>query len=228
VIEVDLKGNIDNCKKGCNEMFLLWGGWIRSNRPFGNPSLSNNQITHALKPALITIPESHSDYLKSIGCKSRNMISKAHRNGYFAEIINFDNYIQDIFEINTSKKIRQGTAMTEWYVKKPSEKKIINEDYCSVHNIKHYGILKDRKLFAWTEIHFMNELAIVNSILGHGDHLQYGIMNELISYIVMDSIRDHKQVRFINYLHLSCSDGLRRFKISVGFEQKTCFFKNNI
>jgi hypothetical protein len=228
VISIDLIGTKEGCKCGCNKMFVTWGNWIRSSRPFGNAKQSGGEITHGIKPAMIILVNNHSEYLKIIGCKSRNMLTKCHKNGYFGHIINFNDYLKDIYEANTSKEIRQGIPMTEWYKKMPSAQNIRQEDYCELHHIKHYGVLKENKLFAWCEINFMNELAIVNSIIGHGYHLKFGIMNEMISFVVKDCFENHKQVKYINYLNLACGAGLSLFKKSVGFRELECNFKNNL
>lgn len=225
--EVDLLGNKDNCKPDCIYLFDMWGRWMHSDRPFGKLYYENNCISYERKPAMIVLNKKHDEYLKQIGCKSRNMIQKSLRNGYSANVINYNDYIDDIYEVNISKPIRQNKPMKEGYVKKPIMVKRIN--FCNLHFIKYYGIFINLKLVAYANISFMNNTAIINQLLGHGEHLKFGIMNNIINYIVKDCIENHKNIRYINYLTLSgCSKGLRMFKKSVGFEEIDCRFINNI
>lgn len=226
---LDLIGNINNCKRDCPSFIKGWSDWINSPRPFGQQRIvciaNTNYLTHACKPAMIVFPETHAQYLKKIGCKSRNMISKSVRNGYNTQVINFNDFLDDIYNVNISKSERQGQPMTQNYKIKPTPISRPSE-YCELHFSKHYGVIKDGKLFAWANISFMNELVIVNQILGHGEHLKFGIMNNLISFIVKDSIENHPQTKCLNYLTIvNGLEGLKSFKRSVGFEEIECKFK---
>lgn len=65
--------------------------------------------------ALLRIPFSHGEYLRQVGNKTRNMIRKADRQGYeFKEFV-WNDHLDEIYEINTSKEIRQSEPMRDWY-----------------------------------------------------------------------------------------------------------------
>jgi hypothetical protein len=218
---IDLKGNIDNCKGQCNGLFNIWEDWVNSNRSFGGILQLEPTIKHKFKPALVKIPNFHSEYLKEIGCKSRNMLNKCQKNDCFSHLIDPNNYLIDIYKINTSKLVRQGKPMNSRYLKEML--RIKPEIGCNIHKEKWFGILKENKLVAYCNLHIMNELAIINKILGHGDYLKYGIMNELINSMVVYCIGT--QVKYLNYLTIkACLPGLKLFKHSVGFKEEEIEF----
>jgi hypothetical protein len=225
-MKIDLIGSAEGCQKGCEELFFIWENWIKSNRPFGEVLISEEIISHKYLPAVIIISKTYEAYLKQIGCKSRNMIVKSQKNNYEAREISYNLFLEDIFEINNSKEFRQGKRMSAKYQKYPEEARTLN--CCDVHKIKYFGVLKEDKLVAWCNVNFMNEFAIINQILGHAEHLKFGIMNLLINFIIKDCIENYKQVKCLNYLTLkACLPGLRTFKKSVGFEEVKIEFLNN-
>lgn len=223
---IDLKGSTDNCQTHCAYLFTLWGSWINSDRPFGKVFYDNGHITHSHKPAMIIVPSTFAEYLKMIGCKSRNMIKKCQRQGYFAKEIEFNDYLQDIYETNISMPVRQGRPMSEHYYEKPKPQS--QHTYCDTHFVKYYGVVSaENKLVAWANISFMNELCIINQILGHGNYLKYGIMNEILSFLVKQCIEF--KIKAINYLTIENNNvGLQLFKKSVGFKPINCKFIKNI
>lgn len=227
MIVIDIKGDTSLCAPDCNELIKSWQSWVTGTTNFGRITIDGNYVSHELSPAMIHIPETIEGYRKMIGDKSRNMISKSVRHGYSAQVINYNDFISDIHAVNTSKAERQGRLMAENYRIMP--KPIMRHgEYCCTHDKKFYGVIKEGRLYAWANIAIVNELVVVNQILGHGAHLSYGIMNALVDYIVRDCITNYPNAKFVNYLTLTgCLPGLALFKKSMGFVPTVCKFINH-
>ena len=71
----------------------------------------------------------------------------------------------------------------------------------------------------------VNELAVIDQILGHADALPHGVMNGLVRELVEVALGPGC-VRAINYLTLrSSTPTLDRFKRSVGFEARAAYLR---
>ena len=80
---------------------------------------------------------------------------KADRRGYKFIEIDRNNYIDDIYEINTSSEFRQGRKMSEGYLKKV-------EHYDNIPGYKYFGVVdEDGKLAAYLNVVFVGEIAIL-------------------------------------------------------------------
>lgn len=169
--------------------------------------------------ALITVSD---DYFQSLSAKSKNMVRKAKKRGYVYHGFDYNNYLQDIYEINISKPKRQGRPMTENYMTYPTP---IHSKFhgCSSHKYFHVGGFKDGKMYAYCAVAVVNELAIINTILGHADALTDGIMNGMINYLVRICYADG--IKYLNYLTMeNSSESLQAFKRHVGFESYAVSF----
>lgn len=156
--------------------------------------------------------------------KSRNMVRKAGRHFHFFKF-DYNQHLDDMFDINISKRVRQGSRMTESYTERPTPIMVQDLLCKSVHADLWFGAFDaESKLRAYTNVAVIGEVAIINRILGHGDFLTFGVMNGLIAALVALLV-DNTAVRWLNYLDLeSCREGLRKFKESVGFRtHQVCF-----
>lgn len=229
-MQVDIIGKPENCNGKCGGLKKKWHDWASTTGNFGGIIRKDNAvIKHNHKGAFIVLPKSYDEYFKNILTpKDRNMVRKANKNGYFGAVMeDYNSHLEDFYLINTSKNARQGRPMTSSYIEYPTTITIYKE-HCSCHRIKYYGVYKDGKVYAYAWIDFLNELVIIDRILGHAAHLKYGIMNELISFIVKDSIENSTFAKYVNYLTFNSGlDGLWHFKKSVGFREYDFEFKNN-
>ena len=88
---------------------------------------------------------------------------------------------------------------------------------------KYYGAFKDGKLWAYLYIVLCGDFVAVKHILGHAQHLTYGIMNGLISWTVKEYI-GNSQIRWLNYWDLVYeSSPLGTFKRHAGFQRYATF-----
>jgi hypothetical protein len=230
---IDLVGDSTTCGPKCEEQVILpWSKWIFGHfcgalpakvfRPHLDQGL-DNLLVPAMPLALIQIPKSYEDYLAKIGPKSRNMLRKAERKGYGCRIIDRNEHLQGIYEVNISKETRGGKPMTQAYREFPQLSSDANPSYCAKHQLVWYGCFLEQRLTAYCSMYFVNDLAVINTILGHGDHLLNGIMNALIAFVVQDCI-ENRAAKYINYLSLhSGRPELVGFKKRVGFDSYAVF-----
>ena len=168
--------------------------------------------------SILVLPESFDDYwMGPAGYYTRRRVRKAQKLGYTFESIDRDRWLDDIFAINTSMAERQGREMTEGYRQRPGPYGPLPDYTCPRHQIRTYGVLKDGHLVAYTWVHQVGQMCLFSTILGHGDHLNDGVMFLLIA----DALRDLIAVSGTRYamynMHISGTEGLRFFKEQMGF-----------
>jgi hypothetical protein len=90
---------------------------------------------------------------------------------------------------------------------------------CERHAIRTYGVLSDRgQLVAYLWLYRAGELALVSTILGHGEHEPNDVMYLLFQGAVEKQA--HLGGYFVYNRHDSGTDGLRYFKNKLGFKAK--------
>lgn len=144
---------------------------------------------------------------------ARKRADRAKLLGYRFDRIARSEHEDAIFAINTSKDERQGRPMSDAY-RSPmrfTDQKIV----CPRHHVYPYGVLLDETLVAYLWLYRCGDLAMVSSILGHGDHLDADVMFLLVEGMLADQV-DFGGTVFYN-LHRSGTDGLRYFKERIGF-----------
>ena len=122
-----------------------------------------------------------------------------------------------IYAINTSMPERQGREMTEGYRHKPGPYGPLPAYTCPRHQVRTYGVLKDGHLVAYTWLYQMGEMCLFSTILGHGDHLNAGVMYLLIAETLKDIIPVAGTKYAMYNMHQSGTEGLRFFKEQMGF-----------
>jgi hypothetical protein len=146
---------------------------------------------------------------------ARKRSDRATRLGYRFSEIRRELYDDDIFEINTSLERRQGRPMSAGYLER-THFMPLPEYPCERHVIATYGVLTGRKLVAYLWLYRAGELALVSSILGHGQHLQSDVMYLLFQGAV--EAQADLGGYFVYNRADSGTEGLRYFKSKLGFE----------
>ncbi len=236
-VVVDLGNNLDSDRWTICEHFDAWhrwamakfGGVFRAGRAYARflPAGQSVREFHLVGSplAILELPSTHEDYLDLIGPKSRNMIRKAARSGYMFRRFEWNDRLDDIYQINTSMTARQGRPMTDTYTRRPEDRAYDQSDYSRSHQIRNYGGFKGGHLVAYCCLHFCGDLAIINQILGHGDHLPFGVMNGLVDFMVQDCLRE-TSAKYVNYLTMrSATSGLSSFKKHVGFRDRVVLLR---
>jgi len=145
---------------------------------------------------------------------ARKRANHAENLGYKFQEIRRHEHVDEIYEINTSLAERQGKPMSDGYRQRPSS----SPDpiwSCQRHGVHPYGVLDDRnRLRAYLYIYRSGELALVSSILGHGDYLRDDIM-----YLLWQGMLE-AELELGGYVvynrHDSGTPGLRYYKEKVG------------
>lgn len=150
----------------------------------------------------------------------RKNIRKALKNEFTCKEINYDDYLEEIHLINTSKEFRQGVKMTGDYVSalKPRQSLVTSVGQ-TIHTFGCFT--KEGKLAAYMMYELYGDRIFHTvKILGHADYLTYGVMNYLFAF-AQDALHKMYSNDFvILYGGMSLNDnGLSRFKRNLGFKQ---------
>jgi len=218
---------IDNCKNPNDiEFSKIWKeGYLKARRinPF-TKYYKTNYLLCATINAVICIPENHDIYLTSLKSKYRNMIKKAEKSKYICgRITNWNSKLDDIYEINNSTDIRCNKKINNSLVIYPEKKKLYNGS--EYHYDLCFGVWKNSKLVAYSNIKCNNDTAIITRFLGHKEHLTYGIMNLFVSELVKFFVNTY--IKYFIYCEYdnSQSDTLLGFKKRTGFKPYLVYFK---
>jgi hypothetical protein len=235
---LDLVGDNATCGSDCPAFIRRWSDWCR--RQFGAalaasdvlsqpqeflPWLADDMTEVVVAPtplAMLEVPTSMAEYMDAIGPKPRNMIRKAHRYGYSYRPFDYNEYSEDVFAINTSKPVRVGGPMKQHYLTPP--RPYIAQELCKEHCVAFLGGFRGDVLRAYVRLEVLNELAIINQFIGHGESLRDGVMNGLVHHIV-DWCIAAGRVCAINYLGHASEESLARFKRSTGFRGRATAFR---
>jgi hypothetical protein len=163
--------------------------------------------------ALIKLSEfkTSAEYLQTIQAKDlgAHHSKKALSRGYVFREINRNDYIEDIYAINTSLEQRQGRPMDPAYFQKQLQ-------YEDVESFRYYGVLAaDGRLMAYCDVGIYGNFAATDRILGY--HSNDGIMYLLLFEIACRLI-DEGHLHYLMYdTFLGAQPGLRNFKRKLGF-----------
>ena len=156
------------------------------------------------------------DYYRSVNGKNSAAYyrRKALKRGYRFVEIDRNDFIDDIYEINTSAPVRQGKEMTQHYLQKPS-------NYIEQPNYRYFGVIdKEGKLRSYCNIAFYGEFSLIVSLLGHKNHLNDGIMYLMLTEVIklMFDSYVQKGYKYIMYdTFIGATEGLKNFKKKLGF-----------
>lgn len=189
---------------------------------FAGPLLSQLGSGKYDECSVLEIPESIHAW-SAAHRTARKRANRARSRGYYGGVRpRRAGSEDDVFEINTSARHRQGRPMSAGYLTRPSFAS--DPEYpCRLHGVHYYdvrlprdGVMGAGKMVAYLWVYRAGGLALVSSILGHADHLRYDIMYPLFEAALMGEIRNGPG--FIVYnRHDSGTDGLRFFKERLGF-----------
>jgi hypothetical protein len=154
------------------------------------------------------------DYLKSINGKNSAAYyrRKALSKGYTFALVDRNDYVDDIHAINLSLDTRQGRKMHPVYLAKTTH-------YEHSPGWMHFGVLNAQgTLTAYLDLQIANEVAVTRTLLGHGQHLNDGIM-----YLLLIEVARHlyatDTTRYLMYdMYFGTGQGLRLFKEKLGFK----------
>lgn len=168
--------------------------------------------------SVAVLPDSYDQWFEDVGYYCRRKVRRAQKQGYEFTAINRDDYLADIYEINTSLEERQGREMAERYRRPVKPFGPLPDHQCPRHRLCTYGVLKDGKLVAYAWVYQTGEMFLLSTLLGHGEHMKNGVMFLLIAGVVKDLIESAGTRYAVYERHWSGTEGLRFFKEQMGFK----------
>jgi hypothetical protein len=169
----------------------------------------------SLGAALIDLQRygSHADYLESIkdGRNSGEYFAKKARSrGYVVTEIDRNDFIDELYEINTSLDSRQGRPMEESYRRKETA-------YPKEKNYKYFGVLNAAgKLMAYSNVGFYGNFVAFDRLLGLRNN--DGVMHLMVTEIAGQLIETRSYEYLMYDTYFGASPGLKTFKKMLGFE----------
>ncbi|MEA2018817.1 MAG: hypothetical protein U9N59_10255 [Campylobacterota bacterium] len=161
--------------------------------------------------------KSFDEYYKSINGKnsaayySRKALKREYK---FIEIDRND-YIDDIYEINTSAEQRQGRSMSSGYLEK-------QKSYKNELNYRYFGVTDVHgKLLSYCNVGFYGEFILIVTLLGHKKYLNDGIMYLMMCELNKIAFNAYNKngYKYIMYdTFFGASDGLKKFKEKLGYK----------
>lgn len=165
--------------------------------------------------ALLGIPSTHEEYLRLVRHETRKAIRLAEKQGYEIKEFVWNDHLDEIYAINTSKEIRASMPMRGWY-REPVQPRHHSKQELQYR--KYFGAFKDEILWAYSHLWITGDFASPIHTIGHAKHLKYGIMNGLISHVVQECIKN-PQIRWLYYGRYQEESSLDAFKKHAGFQK---------
>ena len=174
---------------------------------------NNNKILWGACFSILHLNFTYDEYFKKvIKSPERALIRKAMKNGFYVQRIEYDDYLEQIKAINTSKAMRGGHEMDKDYINPKKRDVLIKPINPHIYT---YGCFNpEGTLVAYYMFErFTNFYHTVKGI-GHSEYLNMGIMNYLFAYSVSDLAKRQPDMLLV-YGGMG-TDGLSRFKKNVG------------
>lgn len=206
--------------------------WFAENIQYYKPYLVYIQLASGgviLNPFFAVMPLKYptiDDYMaKCIKSPERALIRKSVKNGFVVKEIEYDDYICEIKEINTSKAERQGNGMTNDYLNPRLRDIVVKTLNPDIHTFGCFT--QDEKLVGYYMFEkFTNFYHVVKGI-AHSNYLSFGIMNHMFAYCVADLSR-RNECQMLVYGTVDPDKhvgGLSKFKHNVGCQVKHLIYK---
>ena len=162
--------------------------------------------------ALLSLDEfaTADDYLASRRYV-RKRARRASRMGYSIALFDPVERQSDLLAIHSSLPERQGRPIDPEYLDPDAVPK-------RGPNVEYLGVLLERAVVAYSRLDYVGDIAALGRIMGHGEHLEKGVMPLLMAGIVDHVKSTRPQTRYLFYdMFFGAPDGLRAFKTNVGF-----------
>lgn len=199
-------------------------------------------------PAVIDLAEARDfekwvkSVKKSVGDNAFRNERKANQRGY--EVHSFDRrtFVPDIHTINHSMPVRSGRGMKPAYTKSIDELGGYPTQYFSPllpSNLEYWGIsfgaflklpghkqgeiVTNQQLVGYISVRRIGDLILYPQLLGHGDHLNNGIMAQIhfhvLRWLVEESCEHSRGAKILMYTAANTvNEGLRTWKKRAGFK----------
>jgi hypothetical protein len=171
----------------------------------------------SLGAAMINLQGSYADYRRSkFRALAKRKLKSATQRKYSYAKIDAVSAIDQIMEINGSRPERGGRPMPPLYFNRSKFEMILRE-IGNAHVVK----CPAGKIVAYALVPNIGDLWTLDYVLGHGDHLNSGIMYLLMAHVIEEKFELAKTAGNPKWLMydtwLGASAGLRQFKAVLGF-----------
>jgi hypothetical protein len=171
----------------------------------------------SLGAALIDLQGSYADYQRSkFRPLAKRKLKAARQRKYSYARIDAVSAIDQIMEINTSRPERGGKPMLPLYLDR-SKFELIVREIGDAHVVR----CPDGKVVAYALVPNVGDVWTFDYLLGHGDHLNSGVMYLLMAHVIEEKFELAKTAGNPKWLMydtwLGANAGLRQFKAVVGF-----------
>ncbi|XPF93391.1 hypothetical protein ACM9HF_15350 [Colwellia sp. RE-S-Sl-9] len=157
-------------------------------------------------------------YLKGIESSGRRNIKKAKRLGYTFERINFNEYLDGVWDIRKSTSVRQGKMPDDFVNKRPT-KHSNPKSKTNTHDYPYFGVFSEKnELVAYAGCFLAGDVIELSHYYGHADHQKNGVTPLLITSIAEYVIQNHTHIKAYTYGgYIGASPTLKRFKKKFSF-----------
>jgi hypothetical protein len=142
---------------------------------------------------------------------ARRRVRRAKRLGYTAELFEPEPHHEELLAIHASLPERQGRAIDPEYLDP-------NTVYQHGPDVEHMGVLLDGVVVAYCRLNYAGDVVGTGRVMGHGDHLDNGVMFLLFAEIVGHVKATRPDIDYLLYdTFFGAPEGLRAFKTNLGF-----------
>lgn len=167
--------------------------------------------------AIMSLTKTWSEYFKSLSGPAQRNYRKALKNECVFKRIEYNDYLDDIYDIIHSTDIRQG----EMRVNNSDNYMIPNNDPKSnttYHDYPYFGVLLNNKLVAIGSCLIAGEYAELTTVYGNVKYQQLGIVPFMVINAVRMLIEEYTNVKYFGYdTYFGARVGMRRFKRKMLF-----------
>jgi hypothetical protein len=143
---------------------------------------------------------------------ARRRVRRASRLGYSVGVFEPDERRAELLGIHSSIPERQGRPIDAEYLDPDAA-------YQTGPHVDYVGVFRDDVLVAYSKVQYAGDIAGMMRLMGHGDHLDNGIMFLLTAGIVGHVKAVRPQARYLFYdTFFGATAGLRSFKAHLGFQ----------
>jgi hypothetical protein len=142
---------------------------------------------------------------------ARRRVTRAERLGYSFGLFEPEARRAELLAIHASIPERQG---------RPIDPEYLDADavYETGPHIEYAGVFREGRVVAYSRLHYAGEIVAMMRVMGHGAHLDDGVMFLLAAGIVGHVKAEHPETRYVFYdTFFGAGEGLRTFKQRLGF-----------
>jgi hypothetical protein len=143
---------------------------------------------------------------------ARRRVRRASGLGYTVGVFEPDERRAELLGIHSSIPERQGRPIDAEYLDPHAA-------YETGPHLDYVGVFRDGVLVAYSKVQYAGDIAGMMRLMGHGDHLDNGVMFLLTAGIVGHVKSVRPQARYLFYdTFFGATAGLRWFKTHLGFQ----------